>query len=131
MPIELIEHYSRNFIRQNPECRFVFGDNMAGRGLGGTAKEARGEPNVIGIPTKWFPSLADEAFFSDDDSKLDEIYEAIDEAFENIDEALAEGRTVYWPSGGIGTYYASLPQKAPKIHAYIIAEFRRMKAKWG
>jgi hypothetical protein len=44
---------------------YVFGDNGRRIGFGGQAKEMRGQPNAIGVATKWEPSNRPNAFFSD------------------------------------------------------------------
>ena len=48
---------------------FVFGDNMERCGFGGQAAAMRGEPNAVGVPTKWAPGSAPADFFCDDDLK--------------------------------------------------------------
>jgi len=45
----------RSMLQADPEARFVFGDNAERWGLGGQAKEMRGEPNAIGVATLWSP----------------------------------------------------------------------------
>jgi hypothetical protein len=49
------EWITRKDLRENPDKRYVFGDNVERRGYGGQAKEMRGEPNAIGVVTKWAP----------------------------------------------------------------------------
>jgi hypothetical protein len=57
----------REDLRNNPDFMFLFGDNLQRTGLGGQAKEMRGEFNAIGIATKKSPSLSDDAFFTDEE----------------------------------------------------------------
>ncbi|MEC7290450.1 MAG: hypothetical protein VXW22_10215, partial [Pseudomonadota bacterium] len=45
----------RQDLRANPGTIYVFGDNTERVGLGGQAKEMRGEPNARGIATLWSP----------------------------------------------------------------------------
>ncbi len=40
-------------------------DSVQRHGLAGQAKEMRGEPNAIGVATKWAPSTNPKAFFDD------------------------------------------------------------------
>lgn len=105
----IIRHYYREMIRANPQVLFVFGDNLARVGLGGQAKEARGEMNAIGIPTKISPS----------EYMVDEDYEAVKEpivqAFVTLAQHLQHGYDVVWPFDGIGTGLARLPETAPGI----------------
>jgi hypothetical protein len=96
---------------------FVFGDNMQRRGLGGQAKEMRGEPNAIGVPTKWRPDMRPEAFFSDAD--FDDVRPSIDEAFNDISAYLDLGFDIVIPADSLGTGLADLPRRAPRIYRYI------------
>ena len=57
------ERITRADLRANPDTLYVFGDNMRRRGMGGQAAEMRGEPNAVGIPTKWRPSRTEWDFF--------------------------------------------------------------------
>ena len=58
---------TRALVRSKPGTIFVFGDNMEGRGYGGQAAAMRGEPNAIGVPTKWRPQRDERAYFRDED----------------------------------------------------------------
>lgn len=121
---------TRDFVKAHPEMLFVFGDNMAGVGLGGQAKAMRGEPNAIGVPTKWSPSRNELAYFSDDEFWASErcpIYFAINQAFAAISAAQSLGRDVVVPADGLGTGLAELPTRAPAIHAYIESRIRGME----
>lgn len=104
----------REHIRLCPEILVLFGDNLKRIGLGGQAKECRGEPNVLGIPTKRLPSREARAFFSDAD--LDEVAPIIDEAFNTAATALLRGQDVAYPFRGVGSGYARLAEKAPRLY---------------
>lgn len=108
---------TREDLRRNSTTLFVFGDNLQEKGYGGQAKEMRGEPNAIGIPTKKKPSMTPDSFFSDDD--LTAIKDCIDEKIMAIALHLEKGFDVVFPENGIGTNLAKLEEKAPKIHEYI------------
>lgn len=112
-----VGHYSRQSIRSNPDSLYVFGDNMAEMGLGGQAREARGEPNAVGIPTKWRPSTDPAAYFSDAD--FDAVRPRIQERFRLLADHIHSGGTVVWPRAGIGTGLSRLPESAPAIANYI------------
>ena len=118
MPIVLIDHITRQMLRDEPAARFVFGDNAQRRGMGGQAKECRHEPNAIGVATKWKPSMDVSAFFSDDDPEALKIVEA---DLYKVTLALDEERTVYVPRAGIGTGLAEMPKRAPRLYAKIAA----------
>lgn len=114
--IEYIDHYTREFIRANPEKLYVFGDNAERVGLGGQAGAARGEPNSIGIATKWKPSMTPDSFFRDGDLRAMDVVHA---DLMKVKAALHEGRTVVVPSAGVGTGLSCMPEYAPKLLEYI------------
>lgn len=111
MPICYIKWITREFVRANPEARFVFGDNLERRGLGGQAKVMRGEPNAIGVATKRAPTMEENAFFAD---RFDEL-QTVGKDMSKVIEALLEKRTVYIPLDGIGSGLSQLPERSPKI----------------
>jgi hypothetical protein len=117
MSIRYTKYITRGMVRAEPATLFVFGDNMRRWGMGGQAKEMRGEPNVVGIPTKWHPSSKPDSFFRDDN--LDDIRAEIDEAFGRLVMHISLGGSVVWPTDGIGTGLAELPTRAPLIWEYI------------
>lgn len=107
----------RKDLRQNPSRLYVFGDNMNKVGFGGQAGEMRGEPNAIGVPTKWKPSMEHLSFFSDDD--LDLVKPQIDYAFDVMFKHLEKCKSVVIPSDGLGTGLSMLQVHAPQILKYI------------
>lgn len=111
----------RSDLRSNPNALFVFGDNLARTGYGGQAREMRGEPNAVGVPTKYAPTLASSAYFTDSSLKEPRVRDDIDEAFALLSLALQNGRGVYIPLDGLGSGLADLPRRAPAVNAYIIA----------
>lgn len=119
--VETMRHITRDIVRANPEKIFLFGDNLIGIGYGGQAKEMRGEPNAIGIPTKKKPSMSPDSFFTDDEYESNII--AIGKAFNRI----PDNCTVVLPQAGLGTGLAKLPEKAPKTFAYLYLRLTEMK----
>jgi len=113
MPIVLVRRYCRADLRAHPDRLFAFGDNLDGRGLGGQAREARGEPNAVGIITKLRPSMDDSAFLRDLDLPL--ITVRWREAFQRINWHLLQGGVVVWPVDGVGTGRAQLRTRAPAL----------------
>jgi hypothetical protein len=111
------KHITRAMLRANPATLFVFGDNYAGIGRGGQAKEMRGEPNAVGIPTKWAPHMREDAFFKNED--LEKVRLLIDARFTRLLNHIRSGNEVVWPADGIGTGLAELQARAPKIWALI------------
>jgi hypothetical protein len=119
MPLLFMDRITRRYVQEYKDWLFVFGDNLAGRGLGGLAKECRGEPNAIGVPTKRAPSKAPEAFFNNTDADYDAWVKAARPAWDRIEAAVLEGKTVVFPKGGLGTGLAELPKRSRRIHLAI------------
>jgi hypothetical protein len=120
MPIELQQWITRQDLRANPDKIYVFGDNVQRSGLGGQAKEMRGEPNAIGVVTKWAPSMVARAFF--DDTAACKVL--VERDLLVVQRALDRGRTVVVPADGIGTGLSRLPQYAPNLDRFIKEWFR-------
>jgi hypothetical protein len=117
------KHITRAVMRKFPATLFVFGDNMVRKGFGGQAKEMRGEPNAVGIPTKDLPSNVEDAFFTDDD--YDYARPEIEKAFLKLFAHASLGGDIVWPADGIGTGLAQLEKRAPKI--WNLIETNRLK----
>lgn len=108
----------REDLQANHDIAYLFGDNVLQYGMGGQAKEMRGERNAFGIPTKWEPTNRDEAFFTDDQfyTIMPHIVKAFREA---IDFAGNNGHIIIIPRDGLGTGLAELPTRAPNVYEYI------------
>jgi hypothetical protein len=131
MPIKHCTHLiTRKELKDNPNVIYVFGDNMIRQGYGGQAKEMRGEPNAVGIPTKYSPSLAPHAFFTNKSLEEKAVKDAIDEAFARLEERLLHKQIVVIPAG-IGTGLADLPKRAPLVHLYIMNKIQELETKYG
>lgn len=128
MPIRREPHITREMVRAEPETLWVFGDNLMRAGYGGQAKEMRGEPNAVGIPTKLAPRMDARAFLSDDDGVRYEFNLAAGLAFERLAQHLETGGTVVFPSDGIGTGLADLERRAPRIWASLQRAIARLEA---
>lgn len=113
--IRYAKRYTRAEIRANPNTLYVFGDNVAQYGRGGQAAECRGEPNAVGIPTKWSPSMDEESFFTDEALLKPVVLGRIGDEFRRLRAHLASGGNVVWPADGVGTGLAQLPQRAPAV----------------
>jgi hypothetical protein len=107
---------------------FVFGDNIQGKGYGGQAGAMRGEPNAVGIPTKWFPGMDAADYFTDAD--FPKVGPAIDAAFAQLEAHLDRGGKVVVPKAGVGTGLAQLEARAPFIAGYIAGRLDRLEAKY-
>ena len=109
---------TRAFVSEHRDCIFLFGDNVARRGLGGQAAAMRGEPNVVRIPTKKLPSNSETAFFTD--AEFEQNKAAIDKAFERLAVICSTtGQVIVIPANGIGTGRAQLESRAPLTFAYL------------
>lgn len=117
MAVWSMKRITRDFVRAHPQYLFVFGDNMKGTGYGGQAKEMRGEPNTIGVPTKWAPGRRESDYFTNDD--FDAVISEIERRFRVMENWLNSGKEVVFPEEGVGTGLAELPIRAPRIHAAI------------
>ena len=129
MPIIYRNKIERWHLKMDYTSLFVFGDNMERQGYGGQAAEMRGEPNSVGIPTKWWPAMSSKAFFIDRD--FETVQPVIDEEFDKLEEHLFIGSMVFWPSAGIGTGLSKLEQCAPKIYRYINKKLSELETKYG
>lgn len=118
-----IDWITRERVQSEPNAFFVFDDNVERTGLGGQAGAMRGEPNAIGVATKWAPNGASESFFSDDDPRCLEV--ALSDV-EEIEELLRRGFTIYAPRDGLGTGLSELPARALALLQQINARFRAM-----
>jgi len=119
--LEFQKFISREDVRNNIDKIYLFGDNLIEKGFGGQAKEMRGEPNAIGIPTKKLPSMSSSSFFTDKEFEENKI--AIDKAFAQI----PKGKTIVIPKDGLGTGLASLKEKAPETFAHIRNKLTELK----
>jgi len=101
-------------VKSHPERMFVFGDNVARVGLGGQAKEMRGEPNSIGIVTKWLPSSNDQSYFYD--FQFPAVKLLIEQDFRRLFDFPG---TIVWPLDSIGRGLARLDVTSPLTLKYI------------
>lgn len=124
--LEFRTHITRAMLRVEPDALFVFGDNMMRAGYGGQAKEMRGEPNAVGIPTKRRPNWDPDAFFTDDDFGL--WYAEAWPDFKRLRDQASpfgrkgDGQKIVWPAAGIGSGRARLEENAPRIYLEIVSE---------
>lgn len=124
--------YSPELCRQFPDHLFVFGDNTIGIGKGGQAI-IRDEPNAIGVPTKYLPSMTEESFFYEGDSKA--LMKVLD-GLKLLWLALKDGRDVIIPvtkegEVSLGLERARLKEFAPSIYATIVKHVEEMGQSYG
>lgn len=107
---------TRQDLRDNPDKVYVFGDNLERVGMGGQAREMRGEPNAFGIPTKRKPTMEEDAFFSDE--SVEDLV-AVYQSLSDLDRLAGPDGTVVVPYDGLGTGLSQLPKRAPGIYTVI------------
>ena len=108
---------TRDKVKENPDVLYLFGDNIVRQGLGGQAKEMRGEPNTLGIVSKKYPSNSSSSFYTDEDFYT--WLEVFSSDIKNLAESVNSGkyRAIVIPQIGVGL--ADLPNKAPRIWNYL------------
>ena len=104
----------RTDLQSNKNKLYLFGDNSLKIGMGGQAKEMRGEPNAVGIITKFYPSMKINAFLTDENE--DSICLLWKKQFQPVIKHLIAGGDVIIPLDGLGTGLAMLHIKAPKLY---------------
>jgi len=117
MPVILQYRIYRSDLELNPDVHYCFGDNDMREGMGGQAKECRGEKNSIGIRTKKTPGVDESAYYSD--AEYEANLKKISWDFVKVMDLLEEGKTVVFPTEGFGTGFAELKERAPKTLAAI------------
>jgi len=115
MPLIFQKVYKRDDPRRNPDVLYVFGDNVRRVGMGGQAAEMRGEPNAVGVATKYSPY----DFFGESAAQIVAQNRIIDQDMKPLFAHLKRGGTLVWPSDGIGTGLAALPTKAPSTFEHM------------
>lgn len=122
MPIVYQDWITRRHLRSNPEDTFVFGDNVAASGLGGQAKEMRGERNAFGIPTKMRPGREEDDYFTDSSpSCAIHMVRSIGALFHMM--LTKPERKIVVPSKGLGTGLSELPTRAPRLYRILYDSF--------
>lgn len=114
--VKYMKYITKHDVKHMPNAIFVFGDNDARSGLGGQAREMRGEPNAIGVRVKKSPSMAPTSFYRDE-----EYYTNINKIAEDLLRLhqMSQGKTIIFPEDGIGTGMAMLDQTAPMTFNYL------------
>lgn len=119
MPLYYKKYITRQNLRDNRDWLFVFGDNIQRKGYGGQAKCMRGEINSVGIPTKWKPSMSEDAFFDDTYLSIYKWTAHTSKDIQRLKDHHSEGGIIIWPYDGIGTGLAQLESRSPRIYEEI------------
>jgi hypothetical protein len=100
---------------------YVFGDNTLRQGLGGQAKEMRGEPNAFGIATKRRPGKEIGDYFSDDSAE--DAKWMVRDVGALLHLIMEKGSSVILPQDGLGTGLSELPERAPRLYRILYDVF--------
>ena len=112
--VELIDKLTVKECNKNPNKIYVFGDNLEGYGKKGQAI-IRDCPNAFGIPTKRKPFMNQDAFFRDTIS--DKL--AVSRALVKLRLLAYNGKTIVFPSNGIGTGLADMGNTSPSLFIWM------------
>ena len=119
-------HIKRAELRANPQLTYLYGDNSIHSGIGGMARECRGEPNAVGIPTKWRPAMTLDAFFRDTDGLPTSLVAVAPRALieSAILEAESRGLPIVVPVG-LGQGLAQMPHHCPMLYRWMCERLHR------
>lgn len=118
---------SRQYIQMHRDTLFLFGDNVEQRGMGGMARDFRGEPNTHGIPTKWAPTMEEQDFFSD--KNYFNVCDAILKQLLRIPFKMSAYSQLFIPVG-IGLGLAHMSERAPSAYSFMLAGFHHLRTKY-
>lgn len=124
MPVLFQKIIRREDLIRNRNVLYVFGDNAERRGMGGQAAEMRGEVNAVGVATKYSASIC----FGNDPDDIAVQKRIIDQDMKPLFGAVSAGRTVVWPTDGIGTGLARLSEVSPDTYDYLQEKLRGLLA---
>lgn len=117
---------TRGKIQENPNVLYLFGDNTIGKGLGGQAKEMRGEPNTVGIVTKRFPNTTDSSYFIDDDYETFKAF--VNQGFRDVITYIVTHKPIAVVEPPLGVGLADLPNRAPRCYKYLRYMLDRLRS---
>ena len=129
MPIIFQYRIYRVDLELNPDVHYCFGDNDERVGMGGQAKECRGERNAIGIRTKKTPGEDESAYYTDDE--MADNTKKISEDFAAVLDLLLAKKTVVFPTEGFGTGFAELKTRAPRTLKFIETTVETFTREYG
>lgn len=117
-------------VRAHPDTLFVFNDNMQRSGGAPLAREIRGEPNAVGIPTKREPANREGSYFNNSDLDDPAVRGAIHAALDRLQEHLDNGGNVVLPAEGIGVGLSGLKDHAPLIYRMVNGRLQELEAQY-
>ena len=111
--VEIQKLFSVEDCKNNPYKLYIFGDNLLSTGTGGQAT-IRHCYNAFGVPTKRFPTMESNAFFSDKEEEKERLQWTLDMLL-NI-YLKRDNITIVFPKDGLGTGLAKMSIKSPKLY---------------
>lgn len=123
--------YTPELCELHPDKTFVFGDNLRRFGMGGQAV-IRNCANALGIATKRKPSMAESAFFTEDD--LDAVLDDLDHLWQMMKTYPHREFVIPVTKDGevsLGRERAELPKRAPNVYNTIVMHIREMANVYG
>lgn len=116
---------TREDVRANRKSLYVFGDNVYRAGLGGQAGAMRGEPNSVGIATKWSPGTGRADYFKDGDPGATETI-VRDLIYFSVMATRPEWTEIVVPTDGIGTGLSRMPVTCPQLFKMMMSKFNEL-----
>jgi hypothetical protein len=118
----------RRDLEVNQHVLYLFGDNELRKGLGGQAKEMRGELNAIGIRTKRAPGMAYNDFWHDEqDDEFILQCKMVGEDFVPVVQHLQRGGLICIPADGLGAGLSKMSVHCPRTKAYLDAHIQDLE----
>lgn len=100
---------------------FVYDDDDMRNG--GQTYKSSGLGNIIGIRVKKSPGIDEESFYTDDE--YNENIKKIDEDLYKL-AMMANGKTIVFPSNGVGTGMSMLNRTAPRTFMYLTKSLKQI-----
>lgn len=122
------DHWDVQDVKDHPNWLFIFGDNLKQKGKGGQAV-IRDEPNTFGLPTKLFPTMDENAFFSYKTKDVVSLASALASIEKKVNQSKYD--KIVFSANGYGNGLAKLPEKAPHIYTWICDWVKEMIKKYG
>lgn len=119
MPLLRQQYISRTDLKKNRHVLYVYGDNTQRKGLGGQAEQMRGEPNGIGVATKYRGAKDPDAYFGEEPEQIIAQKRVIDEDMKPLFDKVKRGGVVVISLAGLGTDRADLEFRAPSTWDYL------------
>lgn len=119
MPVVFQKIIRNEDLRRNPRVLYAYPTNLQNIRTIGLSAECWGEPNAVGIATRYSPIEA----FGDSIAEILAQKTSIDRCFKPLFATCRAGGIVIWPSPSFDT---DLPLKAPTTYAHFEDKLRAL-----